>query len=173
MLVAAVATTLGGSDGGEDIGAADQPQDLELRVVRHAEAADGADALAERADDEIDVVDHALRLGNAAAILADEAHRMRLVDQHHRAIFLGDADHFLQRRDVAEHRIDALEHDELARFGRQALQPFFQRLDVIVAEGDDFGIAHRAAVIDRRMAVDVEDDIVALARDRRMMPRFA
>src|SRR3546814_4890194 len=83
----------------------------------HAEAADGADALAERADDEVDIVDHPLRLGDAAAVLADEAHRMRLVDQHHRAIFLGDADHVLERCDVAEHRIDALQHDELARLG--------------------------------------------------------
>src|SRR3546814_5272544 len=57
--------------------------------------------------------------------------------------------------------------DEFARFGVQALEALFERLDVIVAEGDDFGVAHRAAVIDRRVAVDVEDDIVALARDRR------
>src|SRR3546814_1143741 len=47
------------------------------------------------------------------------------------------------------------------------LEALFERLDVIVAEGDDFGVAHRAAVIDRRVAVDVEDDMVALARDRR------
>src|SRR3546814_4230511 len=45
--------------------------------------------------------------------------------------------------------------------------PFFQRLDVIVAKGDDFRIAHLAPVIDGRMAVDVEDDIVTLARDGR------
>src|SRR3546814_9622440 len=91
-------------------------------------------------------------------MFADEAHRMCLVDQYQRAIFLRNADHFLQRRDVAEHRIDALEHDEFARFGGQALEALFERLDVIVAEGDDFGVAHRAAVIDRRVAVDVEAD---------------
>ena len=43
------------------------------------------------------------------------------------------------------------------------LQPLFERIDVIVAERDDLGIAERATVIDRRMAVDVEDDIVILA----------
>src|SRR3546814_1254900 len=93
-------------------------------MVRHAEAADGADARAEGADDEVDIVEHARRLGDAAAMFADEAHRMCLVDQYHRAIFLRNADHFLQRRDVAEHRIDALEHDEFARFGGQALRRF-------------------------------------------------
>src|SRR3546814_6221570 len=105
----------GGERGGEHVRPADEPQDLELRMVRHAEAPDGADALAEGADNEVDIVEYPLRLGDAAAMFADEAHRMRLVDQYHRAIFLRNADPFLQRRDVAEHRIDALEHAELAR----------------------------------------------------------
>ena len=47
--------------GGEHIGPADQPQDLELGMVGDAEAADRADALGEGADDEIDLVEHALR----------------------------------------------------------------------------------------------------------------
>ena len=111
--------------GGEHVGAADQPQDLELGMVGDAEAADRADRLGEGADDEIDVVDHALGLGDAAAVLADEAHRMRLVDQHHRAIGLGDRDHLLQRRDVAEHRIDAFEDDQLAGAFGNALQALF------------------------------------------------
>src|SRR3546814_20166608 len=96
-------------------------------MVRHAEAPDGADALAEGADDEVDIVEYPLRLGDAAAMFADEAHRMRLVDQYHRAIFLRNADHFLQRRAVAAHRIDALEHAEFARFGGQAIAALFAR----------------------------------------------
>src|SRR3546814_9615960 len=35
----------GGERGGEHVRPADEPQDLELRMVRHAEAPDGADAL--------------------------------------------------------------------------------------------------------------------------------
>ena len=101
--------------GGEDIGAAGQADRLELRMVRHAEAADRADRLGEGADDEVDVALAALLLVHAAAVGAVEAHRMRFVAQHHRAVLLGDRDHFLERRDVAEHRIDALEHDQLAR----------------------------------------------------------
>src|SRR5690606_15409723 len=76
--------------GGEHVRTADQPQDLELRVVGNAEAADGADRFGERADDEIDLVDHALLLGHAAPVRPDEAHRMGLVDQHHRAVLLGN-----------------------------------------------------------------------------------
>ena len=35
-----------------------------------------------------------------------------------------------------------------------------------MAEGHNFGIAHFAAIIDRCMAVDIENDIIALARNR-------
>ena len=90
---------------------------------------------------------------------------MRFVDQHHRAIFLGDADHLLQRRDIAEHRIDAFEDDQLAGTFGDALQPFLERLDIVVAEGHDLGIAERAAIVDRGVAVDVEDDVIVLAGD--------
>ena len=80
---------------------------------------------------------------------------------------MATAHHLVERRDVAEHRIDAFEDDQLAGFGRQAPQALLERVDVIVAERDDLRIAQRAAVIDRRMAVDVEDDVVVLAGDGR------
>ena len=86
----------------------------------------------------------------------EKAHRVGFVDQHHRAVLLGDGDHFLERRDIAHHRIDAFEHDELARLRRQAAEPLVQIIDRIVAEAHHFGIAHRAPVIDRRVAVGVE-----------------
>ena len=91
---------------------------------------------------------------------------MGFVDQHHGAIFLGDADHFPEWSDVAEHRIDALEHDQLAGPFGNALQALFERFDVIVAERDDLGVAERAAVVDRGMAVDVEDDVILFAGKR-------
>ena len=36
-----------------------------------------------------------------------------------------------------------------------------------MAEGDDLGVAERAAVVDRGVAVDVEDDVIVLAGDGR------
>ncbi len=98
-------------------------------------------------------------------MFADEAHRVRFVDQHHRARFLGNADHLRQRCDVAQHRIDAFEHDQLARIGGNALQPLLERFDIVVAEGDDLGPAHRAAIVDRGMAVDIQHHVIALAGD--------
>ena len=91
---------------------------------------------------------------------------MRLVDEDHRAVFLGDADHLLQRRGVAQHRIDAFENDQLARISGNALEAFFHRLDIVVLEGHDFGLAHRASVPDAGVGIDIEHDVIALARDR-------
>ena len=80
---------------------------------------------------------------------------------------LGQRHHLVERGDVAEHRIDALEDHQLAGFRRQPPQPLFKRVEVIVTERHDLGIAERAAVVDRCMAVDVEDDVILFARDRR------
>src|SRR3546814_3133387 len=76
-------------------------------MVRHAEAPDGADRFGEGADDEIDLAFQPLVFIHAAAVGAEKAHRMGLVDQHHAAVLLRDSDHFPERRDIAEHRIDA------------------------------------------------------------------
>ena len=77
-----------------------------------------------------------------------------------------------KRRDVAEHRIDAFEDDQLAGAFGDPLEALFERFDVVVAEGDDLGVAERAAVVDRRMAVDVEDDVIVLAGDGRDDPEI-
>ena len=104
--------------------------------------------------------------GNTAAIFTDEAHRVRFINQDHRARFFRNADHFLQGGHIAKHRIDALKHHQLACIGGQTLKTLLKRFHIIMAEGNDFGIAHFATIIDRRMAVDVEDDVITLARDR-------
>ena len=80
---------------------------------------------------------------------------------------LGHGNHVLERRNIAKHGIDAFQNDELARFWGQALQPLFERLNIIMLEGHDFGIAHLAAVPDGGMAVDIQDDVITLARNGR------
>ena len=81
---------------------------------------------------------------------------------------LGDRDHLLQRRDVAEHRIDAFEHDQLAgAFGDAASRRFSSASMSLWRKRHDLGVAERAAVVDRRVAVDVEDDVIVLAGDGR------
>ena len=83
-------------------------------MVAGAEAADGADALGEGADDEIDLLLDAGLIGKAAAMGAEHAEGMRLVDEQLEAVLLLDLDELRQRRPVAQHRIDALDNHQPA-----------------------------------------------------------
>ncbi len=120
--------------GGEHVGPAGDAQDIELVVVGHAVAADGAQALGEGADHEVDLVQHAFLLGQAASAPAQHAHRVGLVHQDVGAVGAADLDDRLQRRDVAEHRIDPLDHHQLdARLAGQAAQARVEAGGVVVA----------------------------------------
>src|SRR5690349_9504056 len=104
-------------------------------MVAGAEAANGADALGERADDEIDIVLEPRFIGKAAAVLAEDAEGMRLIDEQLETVFLLDLDEIGERCAVAQHRIDALEDDEPAAalvFGTR--QPFVEIARIIVTE---------------------------------------
>src|SRR3546814_7938623 len=83
-------------------------------------------------------------------MISEKAHAVRFVHQPHRAVLLGDGDHLLQWRDIAQHRIDALEDDELARFGGKPAEALVHILDAVVAKADDVGVPKIAAVIDGR-----------------------
>ena len=85
---------------------------------------------------------------------------------------MASGDHLVERRDVAEHRIDAFEDDQLAGAFGDPLEALFERVEIVVAERDDLGVAERAAVVDRGVAVDVEDDVIILAGDGRDDPEI-
>src|SRR5688572_32078805 len=118
-------------------------------MVAGAEAANGANALGEGADDEIDLV---LELGlvrQAPAVLAEDTEGMRLVDQELEAVLLLHRDEIGERCAVAEHGIDAFEDDEPATFVIRARQALVEIARVIVAEAHELGARQGAAVIDR------------------------
>src|SRR5690606_24359495 len=90
-------------------------------------AADDAERLAERALDEGDAVHQPLALGDAAAARTIHANGMDLVEIGHGTVLLGDFDDLADRGDVAIHRIDALEGDDLGN-----VRPVFRHLPVEV-----------------------------------------
>src|SRR3546814_17003424 len=112
------------SDWSSDVCPSDR---LEFRVGRHAEAADSPHRFGKGADDEIHLVGDARFLEDTAPMLAEKAHAVRFVHQHHRAVLLGDGDHLLKWRDIAQHRIDALEDDELDSHGGKPAGAMSQR----------------------------------------------
>ena len=98
---------------GEEIGprALAQPVD-HLALARCVAARRAAQRLAERAGDDVDPALDAAMLGRAAAILADEADGMAVVDHHHGVVFLGEVADALQVGDDAVHRKDAVGGDQ-------------------------------------------------------------
>ncbi|MNJ63565.1 hypothetical protein D3C77_594780 [compost metagenome] len=78
-------------------------------------AAHDADGLAQGAFDDVDAVQHAVALSHACAGRAVQAHGVDLVQIGQGAVLPGQGDGARQVGDVAVHRIDALEGDQLGR----------------------------------------------------------
>ena len=111
----------------------------------------------------------ALALGDAAAAFAIEADGVDLVDVGQRIPALRRVEDLLDRRDVAVHRIEAFEHDELRPLERLGREQLLEMGDVVVAE--DLLLAARAPhALYHRIVVERvgEDEAVRQeARNRR------
>ena len=120
--------------GGEDEAGRIGAHRIDQRAAPRDIAAQATERLGERALDHVDAPHHALLLGHAAAARTIHADGVHLVQIGHRAILLGEVANALDRRKVAVHRIEALEHDELGlrRIGR--LQQILEMLHVVVPE---------------------------------------
>ena len=102
-------------------------------------AADHAERLGQRALDHGEPVAQAFALGDAAAARAVEADRVHLVEIGHGAMRVGDVAKFRDRRDVAIHRIDRLEGDQLGPAGIDCRQLAMQIVRIVVGEDALFG----------------------------------
>ncbi len=74
----------------------------------------------------------AVALRHAAAPRAVEADGVDLVEIGHRAVALGEVADGVDRRDVAVHRVDRLEGDDLGRVGRRGLQQLLEMAEIVV-----------------------------------------
>ncbi len=81
------------------------------RGIRRDIAAQSAKALGERALDYVDAVHLAVAIGDAAAARAIKADGVNLVEIGHGVVARGEIGDLADRRDVAVHRIKALEGD--------------------------------------------------------------
>src|SRR3546814_18927666 len=112
-------------------------------MVRDDEATHRANRFGEGADHEIDVRLDTRFLENAAAVGAEETHTVGLVDGDHGAMLPGDRDHFLQGRDVAQHRLDAFPNDQPPAGLGPAATALVPLPDAAVAAADAAGRARR------------------------------
>ena len=106
-------------------------------------AAEAAKRLGERAFDDVDAMHDAVAFGDAAAARAVHAHGVNFVDIGHRAMARGEIANLRDRRDIAIHRIEAFEHDQLRPQRIGDGQKLFQMRHVVVAE--DLLLAMRLA----------------------------
>src|SRR5690606_35668662 len=104
-------------------------------------AAHDADGLAQGAFNDVDALQHAVAFGHASACFAIKAHGVDFVQIGQGAVFLGQGDCAGDVGDVAVHRIDALEGDQLGRVDRRGGQQFLKVFKVVVAEDVAFAAA--------------------------------
>ena len=103
--------------GGEDEARRIAADAVDDRRVGGDIAAHHAERLAQRALDDRHPVGDPVALRNAAAARAVHADRMDLVEIGQRAVAVGEVADRGDRGDVAVHRIDAFERDQLGRLG--------------------------------------------------------
>ena len=129
----------GGEDKTRRIGA----DHVDDRLIRSDVPAHHAERLAERAFDDRQPIGDAVAFGNATTARAVHADSMDFVEIGQRAICIREIANLGDRGDVAVHRIDAFEGDQLGRGRIDRSQQFLEMRYVIVAE--DVPLAPRIA----------------------------
>ncbi len=112
-----------------------------------------AKGLAQRAVDDIDPAHQPVALGHPAAARPVHAHGMHLVEIGQRAEFVGQIADRADRAEIAVHRIDQLEGDQLGRRRIVGGQQVAQMRQVVVPE-DALGPAIAAHALDHRGMVE-------------------
>ncbi len=136
MLASAPAAIAGRQGGGEDEAGREAADEVAQRGRRRDVAADHAEPLGQGAFDHRQPVGEPFLLCHAAAARAVEAHGMHLVEIGHGAMPLRYVADLGDRRDVAVHRVDRFERDQLRNVRRQAGQPPVEVGRVVMREHD-------------------------------------
>ena len=156
--------------GREDEGAGGVEEEVDGLGAGADVGAVGAERLAERADDDVDLAAEAGGGDRAAPAGAERPGRVRLVDHQPAAVAAGQLEQLRQRRDVAVHREDAVGDDQRAAPAGLA-QPPGEVLEVAVAVDEGLGAGEPAAVDDAGVVELVGEDDLALARPGRRSRR--
>ncbi|SPX45653.1 Uncharacterised protein [Klebsiella pneumoniae] len=164
----------GGHDGrrqrvGEQIRTGALAQPLNHLFARGGVAAGGAaQRFTQRAGDDIDAPHHIAVFVGAAAVFADEADGVGVIDHHQRIVFIRQVANALQVGDHAIHREHAVGGDQ--HVTRAGLASFFQTrlqlLHIVVGIAEALRFTQTHAVDDRGMVQGVGDNGVFRAEQR-------
>ena len=159
----------GGTGGGEDEAGPVASHRIADHVAGGDIAAGGAERLAKRSLDDVDLALEAAHLRDAPALIAIHADGMNLVKIGQRVVMAGQRRDLGDRAGVAIHRIDRFEDDDLRPFARLCGQKPFQMRDVIMPEDRLFDPRHANAGNDRGVVHRIGQDqhVGKLRRQRR------
>ena len=103
-------------------------------------------------------------LGRPATLAAEDAEAVRVVEDEASAVLAAGLDDAGQGRDLALHRVDAVDRHELAGVAA-ALEHALEVLHVVVTEALHLGIRELRAVEDGRVGAPIHDHDVATLRE--------
>ncbi len=148
---------------GEQVRAGTLAEHRDDLLLAGGESADrAAEALAQRAGEDLDLAAQVELLGGAAARLADHAGRVRLVDHHHGIVLRSEGVDLIERSDVAVHREHAVGDDQAVTLCLCGLQAVLQLFHVGIGVAVALCLAEAHAVDDRSVVQRVGDDGVVL-----------
>ena len=152
--------------GGEEEGAGAVVEEVDEVPAAADVAAEGADGFREGAYLDVDFVGCVEVVYGAAAVSAQDAGGVGVVDHHDGAVLFAEVGELVYGADVAVHGEDAVGDDELAAgFVLDLFEEFFGVGYVFVAEDLDFGFGKARAVDDGGVVELVGEDEVFFAED--------
>ncbi len=107
-----------------------------------------------------------MQLRRPSASLADEAHRVAVVDHHHRVVLVRQFTDLVQLGDIAVHGEDAVGRDQSIAHGLGFPQLRLQVGHVVVAIAETLGLAKTHAINDARVIQLIGDDRILGAKQR-------
>ena len=139
-------------------------QPVDDALVGSDKSADGCQRFAERSHDEVHFVGQPEVVAHAAALTSEHAEAVRLVHHDGGVVFVLQADYFGQVGQVAFHRENAVDDDELDGLGSTLLQLALQIGHVVVLVFQTGGERKATAVHDGCVVAVVADDVVFATR---------
>ena len=114
--------------------------------------------LGQRSLNDVDPIGQAIAVANPAAARTVHTNSVYLIDIGHGAVFVGEVGNRLDRCNVAVHRIDRFEDDQLGTLRIGGLKQLLQMLQIVVPE--DFLFRPRATdALDHRRVVESSERI--------------
>lgn len=133
--------------------------------------AERAKRLGERTTVQVDMVLNAEQLASSAAVIAQHACPVSVVDEEAGLVLVLQFNQLMQRGQIARHAIHAVDGDQLRGVERNLLELLFQVVHVVVSEPAGFAFAQAGPIVNAAVSVGVDEDSFFASDEARERPR--